>query len=71
MQTATEFQKDFDLETMKMNEVSMAQIKFAEKLAYKTGSQLPTTSQMLKYCSSDVMSDMIDAMKAGEKIKLS
>lgn len=49
----------------------MAQIKYAEKLAYKTGSKLPTTSQMLKYCEADVMSEMIDAMKEGKKIKLS
>lgn len=71
MQTATEFQQEFDLESAKMNEVTMAQIKYAEKLAYKTGSKLPTTSQMLKYCEADVMSEMIDAMKEGKKIKLS
>lgn len=71
MATTTEFSKTFDLESFKLNEVTGKQIKYAEALAYKTGSQLPTTSQMMKYCSSETMSDMIDAMKAGEKILLS
>ena len=47
------------------------QIKYAEALAKKTKSKLPTTSQMAKYCEMDVLSEAIDAMKSGKEIELS
>lgn len=61
----------FDLESNKVNQVSAKQVKFAEDLAKKTASTLPSTSQMIKYCSQKTMNNIIDAMKAGQQIKLS
>lgn len=66
-----EFDLDLDLASFKVNEASIKAIKFAEVLAQKTGSQIPTTSQMMKYCESDVLSEAIAAMKAGKRIRLS
>lgn len=47
------------------------QIKYAEALARKTNSKLPTTSQIAKYCEVEVLSEAIDAMKEGKQIELS
>lgn len=63
--------KSFDLSSEKVNKVSAAQVKYAESLAKKTNSNLPSTSQMMKYCEMDVMSEMIDEMKSGNQIELS
>ncbi len=64
--------KSFDLNSKKaLNPATYKQIKYAEQLAEKTSSKLPNTSQMMKYCDMEVMSECIDAMKAGEQIELS
>jgi hypothetical protein len=63
--------KTFDLSSIKVKEVTAKQVKFAESLAVKTNSSLPSTSQILNYCEMDTMREIIEEMKAGNKICLS
>jgi hypothetical protein len=63
--------KIFSLESKKaFSPATYKQIKFAEKLADKTNSKLPSTSQLMKYCEMETISEAIDAMLAGEQIEI-
>jgi hypothetical protein len=48
------------------------QIDYAESLAKKTGSVIePSISQLMKYFEGEEMSEAIELMKAGKRIKIS
>lgn len=68
-----EFDKEFKLsQTKAYKGPSRAQIEFAEHLGKKTDSKIiPTMSQIMKYFEKEDMSEAIDLMKSGKRIKIS
>ena len=49
---------------------TMKSIKYAQVLAKRTGSTLPSTSQMMRNCPQTMLSKAIDKMIAGGKVRL-
>ena len=49
---------------------TMKSIKYAQVLAKRTGSKLPSTSQMMRNCEQAKLSVAIDAMLSGIKVTL-
>lgn len=66
-----EFDLIFDLESKPVfYPMSKAQRKYLENLGDQTGSTLPSTSQLQRYCSKQTASEAIEAMKEGRKIQI-
>ena len=76
MNTSTNTEKDYDKEfSRKMkayHPCTYKQIEYAHSLASKTDSEIaPNNSQLLKYFEMADMSEAIDLMKEGKRIRIS
>jgi hypothetical protein len=66
------FYKEFSRGRKAYRPCTYKQVQFAESLASKTGSVIePNVSQLIKYLEMDEMSEAIDLMKEGKRIKIS
>lgn len=66
------FYKEFFRGSKAYRGATYKQIEFAESLAKKTGSIIePNKSQLMKYFESEEMSEAIDLMKEGKRIRIS
>lgn len=65
------FDAEFSRSSKAYHPCTYKQLQYAEGLAKKTGSIIePTTSQMIKYFEMDDMSEAIEAMKEGKRIRI-
>ena len=66
------FDAEFSRSSKAYHPCTYKQVQYAESLASKTGSKIePTTSQLIKYFEMDDMSEAIDLMKQGKRIRIS
>ena len=66
------FDKEFSTGSKAYRPCTYKQIQFAESLSSKTGSVIkPNNSQLMKYFEAEDMSEAIDLMKSGKRIKIS